>query len=416
MTPSIQIRFSAQGHHSGIVDWNRPEPLILGRQKQHEELFQIHADQTSARLPVAPRQQVDVSREQVELVRSDNRIAVRNLKPGVGVLVDSESLPPGDADPHVFNLPFTLRIGNCELEFQNNFQTLSAQTKFYQDLPTVPAADEKPAVADGDGLLDSGELVATLGRIISVLQQSTTEAGLYELACNAVKKLIRVDGATLLKGDDWSEAYGDTSIKPVKKVLDKVRVERFVCWGVEQFSSDNDSNGKKDTVFYVAAPVVTIENGRDVVMALIYAHRKIEDPALANPFNALHAQLVELIACSVAAANVRIEHQRTAGQFEQFFTPALAKKLIHGNELLEAEERDITVLICDIREFSSISEHLTPRDTSAWVQDVLSQLSDVVLSHEGVLVDYIGDELVAMWVLPRINRITPSWLANALGR
>ena len=38
-----------------------------------------------------------------------------------------------------------------------------------------------------------------------------------------------------------------------------------------------------------------------------------------------------------------------------------------------------------------------PTITLNWTNDVLSTLSDCVQKHQGVLVDYIGDELMAMW-------------------
>ena len=35
-----------------------------------------------------------------------------------------------------------------------------------------------------------------------------------------------------------------------------------------------------------------------------------------------------------------------------------------------------------------------------WIGDVMGTLSDCVRNHAGVLVDYIGDELMAMWGAP----------------
>ncbi|HUG17759.1 MAG TPA: adenylate/guanylate cyclase domain-containing protein, partial [Planctomycetaceae bacterium] len=66
----------------------------------------------------------------------------------------------------------------------------------------------------------------------------------------------------------------------------------------------------------------------------------------------------------------------------------------------EGREADVSVLFCDIRSFSRISEMLPPRDTVRWVRDVMEVQSECVLEHQGVLVDYIGDELVAMWGAP----------------
>src|SRR5207253_1283749 len=69
--------------------------------------------------------------------------------------------------------------------------------------------------------------------------------------------------------------------------------------------------------------------------------------------------------------------------------------------LLEGRTADVTVLFCDIRGFSGVSERLGPVRTVAWVGDVMRELSRHVLDEQGVLVDYIGDEMLAMWGAPR---------------
>src|SRR5205807_2230673 len=49
---------------------------------------------------------------------------------------------------------------------------------------------------------------------------------------------------------------------------------------------------------------------------------------------------------------------------------------------------------------SRISERVGPAQTVAWIRDVMGALSDCVHAQGGVLVDYIGDELMAMWGAP----------------
>src|SRR5262249_21087351 len=87
-------------------------------------------------------------------------------------------------------------------------------------------------------------------------------------------------------------------------------------------------------------------------------------------------------------------------QFEQFFTPQLSQQLAHDPGLLDGRDSEVTILFCDIRGFSRISEKLGPEGTVRWVSQVMGTLSDCVLNHQGVLVDYIGDELMAMWGAP----------------
>ena len=45
-------------------------------------------------------------------------------------------------------------------------------------------------------------------------------------------------------------------------------------------------------------------------------------------------------------------------------------------------------------------EKLGPARTFDWIKDVLGELSECVTKRDGVLVDYIGDELMAMWGAP----------------
>lgn len=85
-------------------------------------------------------------------------------------------------------------------------------------------------------------------------------------------------------------------------------------------------------------------------------------------------------------------------EYAQFFTPQLARHFARfPQELNESREATVTMLFCDIRGFSRTSELLGPSETLDWLQDVIGTLSDSVIEHRGVLVDYIGDALLAMF-------------------
>ncbi|MBV8556980.1 MAG: adenylate/guanylate cyclase domain-containing protein, partial [Planctomycetaceae bacterium] len=82
------------------------------------------------------------------------------------------------------------------------------------------------------------------------------------------------------------------------------------------------------------------------------------------------------------------------------FTPELAHQLALNPDLLEGRDCQVTLLFCDIRGFSRISERLGPSRTVAWVGDVMEALSTCVLAERGVVVDYIGDAVMAVWNAP----------------
>ncbi|MBW3600679.1 MAG: adenylate/guanylate cyclase domain-containing protein, partial [Planctomycetes bacterium] len=94
-------------------------------------------------------------------------------------------------------------------------------------------------------------------------------------------------------------------------------------------------------------------------------------------------------------------------------TSELAEQLEKDPRILDVKEAPVTVLFADIRGFSRISERLGPEGTVAWVRDVMGALSDCVIAHHGVVVDYIGDELMAMWGAPVEHPDHPSLACRA---
>jgi len=86
--------------------------------------------------------------------------------------------------------------------------------------------------------------------------------------------------------------------------------------------------------------------------------------------------------------------------FEQFFPPEIARQLPYRPELLDRQELTVTILFCDIRGYSRISEHLGHVRTVEWIIDVMDRLSACVARHQGVLADFMGDQLMALWGAP----------------
>ncbi|MBP83284.1 MAG: hypothetical protein CMO61_05490 [Verrucomicrobiales bacterium] len=104
-----------------------------------------------------------------------------------------------------------------------------------------------------------------------------------------------------------------------------------------------------------------------------------------------------------ARLNASLEKKRLREKvFEQHFTPDLARELARNPDpmKMQARQAEVTVLFCDIRGFSTLSERLGPAQTIDWLSGVMGEFSTIVIEHGGVLVDYTGDELMAMWGAP----------------
>lgn len=92
----------------------------------------------------------------------------------------------------------------------------------------------------------------------------------------------------------------------------------------------------------------------------------------------------------------------TRAAFSKYLSPALVNKLLkHPEQLaLSGEECHISILFADIRNFTSISENMTPRETCTFLNRYMTPMTEVLLKHKATLDKYLGDMIMAFWNAP----------------
>ena len=100
----------------------------------------------------------------------------------------------------------------------------------------------------------------------------------------------------------------------------------------------------------------------------------------------------------------RVEAQR--GQirqaFSQYLSPAVIQEIIADPDRLKlgGEERDLTLMFCDVRNFTSISQDLSAVDLTQFINELLSPLTEIILEQRGTIDKYMGDAIMAFWNAP----------------
>lgn len=79
------------------------------------------------------------------------------------------------------------------------------------------------------------------------------------------------------------------------------------------------------------------------------------------------------------------------------FLSLLKKKNIHEVGLGDHTEREMTILFSDIRNFTGISESLTPGENFSFINDYLSVMGPIIREHNGFIDKYIGDAILALF-------------------
>ena len=85
--------------------------------------------------------------------------------------------------------------------------------------------------------------------------------------------------------------------------------------------------------------------------------------------------------------------------FGRYVDPEIARKLLQRPEgsRLGGEKREVVVLFADIRGFTPLAEGLSPEATIHLLNRFFSEMIDVIQQHHGIIVDFLGDAIVAFF-------------------
>ena len=86
----------------------------------------------------------------------------------------------------------------------------------------------------------------------------------------------------------------------------------------------------------------------------------------------------------------------------QYIPPHIVEKIGKGHKTisLDGEARVLTVLFCDIQDFTKIAEELNPKQVVSLLNKYFTALSKIIFNHNGTIDKFIGDSIMAFWGAP----------------
>ena len=386
--------------------------LELGRRQSPDEpLFRALTCPTGRRMAIAEMAENSISRRHALLTPlPDARVRIANLTTNNAVVLHDGALGPGESRDVL--VPCRLGLGHLQVQIEgepaaeHELQSLAQPVTIPGGAPTalapLPPLEEREA-----------ELLASwLRAVVDVLQSAASSHDFYERAASAAVEFVGLDAGRVLlyESGAWNVAAEklpdgpsrrETDWQPSRQILDCLLAEKRTVWRQGAGGSAGGASlAKVEAV--VASPIL---DRRGEVIGALYGDRRSGSRPTSGPrISRADAMLVETLATGVAAGIARLEQEQAAlaarVRFEQFFSAELADQLTQHPDLLDGRDAEVTLLFCDICGFSRISERLGPQGTMQWINDVLGVASECVIHRQGVLVDYVGDELLAMWGAP----------------
>lgn len=398
MSPALEVRVF---ENQKLVFVHQCEaPFRIGRQKsKSEHSLSAFLENDKPRIVIAPSSESTVPRQiTVESLVGDE-IRIRNESTASPVAVQGVGeVRPGDSC--VVPLPVLLTLGSRAVRIQLP-EAPAEELYSLAEATLAPGshrtASPPPALTE-DARADRVQTIRWFQVVLELLQSAVGTDEFFARAERAVVDALGMDSGRVLLLDSagqWqfrNPRPGEPP--PSRHVLDHVQREKRTFWAVPK-TVMADSVRKVQAI--AAAPILSKDQS---VIGALYGDRRGRGRTVTE----VDAVLMELLAGAVAAGLARIEQERAMVEaqvrFEQFFQPELARSLSANPDMLQGHQAQVTVLFADVRGYSRVAERLGAEETAGWMREVLGALSGCVRDEGGVLIDYVGDELLAMWGAP----------------
>ncbi|MBA3012585.1 MAG: HAMP domain-containing protein [Proteobacteria bacterium] len=94
--------------------------------------------------------------------------------------------------------------------------------------------------------------------------------------------------------------------------------------------------------------------------------------------------------------------------FGRYVAPEVRDEIISGRIPLDGEFKDVTILFADLRDFTPMTEANDPKRVVRILNDYFKEMSAAITAHSGLILQFLGDEIYAVFGAPVSCKDHPS--------
>src|SRR5918992_974123 len=94
------------------------------------------------------------------------------------------------------------------------------------------------------------------------------------------------------------------------------------------------------------------------------------------------------------------EREALREAFGSYVDPEVAERVLEEGELIEGQEREVTVMFVDVRDFTSLADRSSPGETVAFLTEFFELVVPIVKQQGGLANEFLGDGLLAGFGAP----------------
>jgi len=276
-----------------------------------------------------------------------------------------------------------------------------------------PAA---PAVAAR--VVDAPRLISLLGEVARTLVATLPIEEILNRVIDLLLAHVPAERACLVMADSQTRALTSQIVrrqdgKPAQPVeISRTVREMTIKQRVAVLTSDVHQDPRFD-----GSQSVLLSDVRSLICGPLYAGEELigllyVDNPVTRQFSEADLELFSAIANYAAVAiqqgrlaeRLREESERRE-RLQRYHSPAvveriMAKQNTNGDDVLGAQDRDISVLFADVVGFTALSETLAPSEVATMLNRFFSEMTDAIFAEEGTVDKFIGDAILAVFGAP----------------
>jgi adenylate cyclase len=277
---------------------------------------------------------------------------------------------------------------------------------------------ETVSVPGATSIAEAQRLINLLGQVARTLVATLPLHEILNRVIDLLLAHITAERACLLLADSKTHALTSQIVRrqdgrpsqPVdvsRTVRDLVMKER-----VAVLTSDVRQDPRFD-----ASQSVLLSDVRSLICGPLYAGEELigllyVDNPVTRQFSEADLELFSAIANYAAVAitqgrlaeRLREESERRE-RLQRYHSPRVVERIMAaaqgaGDDVLGAQDREISVLFADIVGFTALAESLAPSDVAAMLNRFFSEMTEMIFAEEGTVDKFIGDAILAVFGAP----------------